>query len=120
MPTTDPTQVHVASPTDLLTAIPTMLGTPPKECLVLVGVSETTVTAAALIELRHVASPGVMPAAFHSIRRSFATGVIVVVYTDTHARTDLLAEPLETLSVHVNLEMEALLLVRRGELQPLA
>jgi hypothetical protein len=118
MPTTDPPRAHVTRPTDLLTAIPTMVGAPPQECLVLVGVSETAVTASALIELRHVASPGVLPAAFHSIRRSLATGVIAVVYTDTDVRADLLVDPLTTLAGHVNLDVEATLLVRRGELEP--
>lgn len=49
--------------------------------------------AAVCIALADIATPGILAGMFRTIRCSFATGVVAVIYTDTNVRTAMLAEP---------------------------
>ena len=112
--------VHLGSPADLLAAVPTLLGTHPSESLVVIGVAEDTVVAASSVDLAALAMPGVLVALFKATRRSVATSVIVIVFTETRVNTALLAEPLYQCARHVGLVLLAGLAVTDGQVRPLS
>ena len=112
--------VYIGSPADLITAVPTLLGTHPSERLVLIGVTEDTVVAASSVDLRTLAMPGVLVALFRATRRSVATSVIAVVYTEAKVNTALLAEPLHQCAEHVGLVLLAGVVATGGQMRPLS
>ena len=120
MTSSNPVPVHLGSPADLLAAVPTLLGIHPSETLVLIGVTEDTVVAASSVDLGALALPGVLVALFRATRRSDATGVIAIVFTETRVNTALLAEPLHQFAEHVGLVLLAGLAVTGDRVRPLS
>jgi hypothetical protein len=116
----DPPPISITSPADLITAIPRLLGTNPKERLVLVGVDDSEVTSSATLELGAVALPGVLAALFLASSRTGSTGVLAVVYTDMAVRTSLLVQPLTAAARWADLELLAALRVTGGRVRPLS
>jgi hypothetical protein len=120
MTITNHVPVHLGSPDDLLAAVPTLLGTHPSERPVLIGVTEDKVVAASSVDLGALAMPGVLVALFRATRRSVATSVIVVLYTEAKVNTALLAEPLHQCAEHVGLVLRAGVVVAGGQMRPLS
>ena len=59
-------------------------------------------------------------ALFKATKRSVATGVIAIVFTETKVNTALLAEPLHQCAEHVGLVLLAGLAITDGQVRPLS
>ncbi len=57
---------------------------------------------------------------FTTTRRSFATDVVAVLYTDTTVRTSLLADPITKYARHSGLELLGAVVIAHGELRTLS
>ncbi len=111
--------LHIAGPADLATAVPELLGFDPLESLVLVGITGDTVTAIARLDLAAIAVPGVLPGLFRAIKRRPSSGVIAIVYTDTTAPTEMLAEPVAECARWAGLELLAAVRATAHGVRPL-
>lgn len=112
--------LHLAGPADLASAVPELLGFTPTESVVLIGITGSAVTAITCIDLPAIALPGVLPGLFRAIRRSPSSEVIVVVYTNTTARTELLADPIADCAQWADLRLIAALRSSRTGIRPLS
>jgi hypothetical protein len=75
------------------------------------------VVVTARVDLDDLHDPGTLPALMQAIRRSFATGVLAVAYSDTVARTELAALPLGPTADDSGLELLCGLFVSNGHWQ---
>jgi hypothetical protein len=112
--------LHLAGPVDLASAVPQLLGFTPTESLVLAGLSGTTVTAITRVDLGAIALPGVLAGLFRAIRRAASSEVIAIVYTDTAARTELLAGPIAECAAWTGMHLIAALRSTSNGIQPLS
>lgn len=97
--------LHIASPEDLLGAVPYLLGHHRCENLVAVGLDATGVTVTAAVDLDDLWYPATVSDLFGLVAKAGADAVVALIYTDQLDGTVLLALPLTPAAERAGVEL---------------